>query len=321
MEKIKWGFIGCGDVTEVKSGPAFAKIPHSEVIAVMRRDAMRAEDYAIRHNIAKWYTDADQLINDPEINAIYIATPPSTHAYYTIKAAQAGKAVYVEKPMATSYAECMQMIEVCEKAGVPLFVAYYRRYLEQFLLVKKIIDNQIIGKIKYVNIKLLQPNTITPRKNKPWRVQKDIAGGGLFYDLASHQFDLLDFLLGKIVSASGQATNIGGFYDVEDTVTASFKFENGIVGQGLWCFVDTKETDCIEITGSEGKVRFPVFKNASVQLITEIGTEEALEPFPLHVQQPLIASVVAELTGKGKCNSTGISAARTNQVLEWIIPK
>ncbi|MCX6333190.1 MAG: Gfo/Idh/MocA family oxidoreductase, partial [Bacteroidia bacterium] len=81
---INWGIIGCGNVTEVKSGPAFNKVNNSRLIAVMRRDAVLAEDYASRHNVPKFYTDASKLINDPEINAVYIATPPSSHAEYAL---------------------------------------------------------------------------------------------------------------------------------------------------------------------------------------------------------------------------------------------
>src|SRR5438067_2386074 len=120
FNKVRWGIIGCGDVTEVKSGPAFQKIENSELIAVMRRTGALAKDYAERHNVPKWYEEADALINDPDVDAVYIATPPKFHKEYTIKAAKAGKPVYVEKPMARNVAECQEMISACETAGVPL---------------------------------------------------------------------------------------------------------------------------------------------------------------------------------------------------------
>jgi predicted dehydrogenase len=84
MEEIRWGIIGCGDVTEIKSGPAFNKVANSKLVAVMRRDSAKAADYAKRHHVPKWYDDASKLINDPEVNAIYIATPPLQHDYFTI---------------------------------------------------------------------------------------------------------------------------------------------------------------------------------------------------------------------------------------------
>ncbi len=154
MEEIKWGIIGCGDVTELKSGPAFNKAEQSQLVAVMRRNAEKAADYAKRHGVPKWYSDADQLINDPEVNAIYVATPPDTHAMYAIAAMKAGKPVYVEKPMARSYAECREMIRVSEETGMPLLVAYYRRTLPAFLKVKELVDGGAIGQPLTVNIRL-----------------------------------------------------------------------------------------------------------------------------------------------------------------------
>ena len=154
---IRWGFIGCGSVTEKKSGPAFGKVEGSEVVAVMRRDAHKAKDYAARHGIEKWYADAQKLIDDPKVNAVYVATPPSTHAQYAIAAMRAGKPVYVEKPMAASYAECQEMVLVSKETGVPCFVAYYRRTLPYFLRVKQLIDDGLLGEISTVQIQFAIP--------------------------------------------------------------------------------------------------------------------------------------------------------------------
>ena len=129
MTRIRWGIIGCGDVTEVKSGPAFAKADGSALVAVMRRTAELAEDYARRHGVPRWYADAEALVRDPEVDAVYVATPPSSHREYVLLAARHDKPVYVEKPMAMNHRECLDMVAACRDAGVPLFVAYYRRAL------------------------------------------------------------------------------------------------------------------------------------------------------------------------------------------------
>ena len=197
MEKIRWGIIGCGDVTEVKSGPAFYKIEGSELVAVMRRDGDKARDYAQRHQVPRWYDQADALIADAEVDAVYIATPPDSHAEYTIQVARAGKPVYVEKPMARNHAECQAMIAACQQAQVPLFVAYYRRTLPAFCKVKALVDEGAIGPVRYVSIELCQPAGENP-DDLPWRVVPEISGGGYFFDLASHQLDYLDHLLGPI---------------------------------------------------------------------------------------------------------------------------
>ena len=138
-ENISWGFIGCGEVTEKKSGPAFSLVENSKVVAVMRRNKDKARDYALRHGIPKWYDDPMSLIHDPDVNAVYIATPPSTHATYAIMAMKAGKPCYVEKPLASNYEDCCRVNMISEKTGVPCFVAYYLRYLPYFQKVRELI--------------------------------------------------------------------------------------------------------------------------------------------------------------------------------------
>lgn len=323
MDEVRWGMIGCGDVTEVKSGPAFGKVAGSKLVAVMRRSKDKAADYARRHQVPKWYDDADKLIRDPEVNAIYVATPPSSHAQYTIAAAEAGKPVYVEKPMARTYNECQQMIEACRNARVPLFVAYYRRCLPAFVKIKELVDSGIIGEIRFLKIELLLP----PRpedlneKDLPWRVRPEISGGGYFFDLAAHQLDFLDFVFGAIVSVQGRAANQAKWYAAEDVVCANFQFESGVIGSGIWCFTvpDFNESDRTEIIGSKGKIVYSTFERVPVRLQTEEGIQEFDLPPPPHVQQPLIQTVVAELLGQVGCPSTGETAARTSRVMEEIV--
>jgi len=149
MNKINWGIIGCGDVTEIKSGPAFNKVPHSALVAVMRRNANKAADYAHRHNVSRWYADAQQLIHDNEVNAIYIATPPSSHAEYALQAINAGKSVYVEKPMALNYSAAKKMAQVAQEKNVKMVVAHYRREWPLFIKLKQLVNNKVIGNIPY----------------------------------------------------------------------------------------------------------------------------------------------------------------------------
>lgn len=324
LKTLKWGIIGCGDVTEVKSGPAFQKTENSELVAVMRRNAEKAADYAKRHQVPTWYSDADQLINDPKVNAIYIATPPSTHAEYAIRAMKAGKPVYVEKPMAASYAECRQMIQVSQETGMPLHVAYYRRTLPAYLKVKELIANGTLGDVLSVSIKLHlahKESTNEPGSVPNWRVDPSIAGAGLFFDLASHQLDYLDFLFGPISEQYGIAANQKGFYPAEDTVSASFKFENGVVGTGNWCFVvdPSVEKDEIEIVGTKGRVALPCFSPGSLELTTARGNEKFDFENPVNISHLLVKNVVESLLAGTSSVSTGESAARTNRVLEAIV--
>ena len=324
LKEVRWGIIGVGDVCEVKSAPAMNRIEGSKLIAVMRRNGNMAADYAKRHGVPKWYDDADQLINDPEVNAIYIATPPVAHADYTQQAAAAGKPVYVEKPMARTHEECQAMIKHCETAGVPLRVAFYRRCLPNFLKVKELVDSGVIGEVRMVNMELYQsiaPEIVSGLDNN-WRVDPAIAGGGYFFDLGSHQFDYLDYLLGSVKTARGIAANQAGMYQAEDIVTAAYQFENGVIGSGSWCFTVGKPGVKEEtvILGSKGKIRFHFFTGSKVYLETAERSEVFNFEMPKHIQQPLIQTIVDEWRGKaGTSPSTGKSAARTNWVMEEII--
>ncbi|MDX8345370.1 Gfo/Idh/MocA family oxidoreductase [Rossellomorea sp. YZS02] len=323
-DKVRWGIIGCGDVTERKSGPAFQKVEYSELVAVMRRTGKLAKDYADRHGVPKWYDDADELINDQEVDAVYIATPPGSHMEYTLKAAAAGKPVYVEKPMARNFKECTEMLAACKSAGVPLYVAYYRRGQERFLKIKELLDQNSIGDVRFVSSTQYQKarDDVMDCDHLPWRVQPDVAGGGLFFDLASHTLDILDFLLGPIQEAKGFASNQAGYYEAEDIVTATYRFASGVQGVGKWCFTAFEDVDRNEIVGSRGKISFSTFGDDPVTLKTAEGQEQWSFERPMHVHQPLVETIVKELTGGGgECPSTGDSGARTNWVMDSIVGK
>ena len=321
MRTIRWGMIGCGSVTEVKSGPGLQKANHSSLTAVMRRNGALAADYAQRHGVPKWYDDADALIADPEVDAIYIATPPDSHKHYTLLAAQSGKPVYVEKPMSRNHTECIDMIAACQSAHVPLFVAYYRRALPRFLEIKRLIDTGTLGDVRFVNIVLYQP--LAPDEVSgdpvPWRVLPEIAGGGKFMDLASHMLDLVDFLFGPVVDAHGLASNQARCYPAEDIVTGTFRTESGVHGTGVWSFTTFAREDRTEIVGSEGQLVFSTFDAKPIVLTTNAGRREIAIDYPPHIQQPLIQTIVDELNGVGHCPSTGHTAARTSWVMDAML--
>lgn len=323
MDHLNWGIIGCGDVTEVKSGPAFNKVPHSSLVAVMRRDAAKAADYAKRHQVPTWYDDADALIHDPNVNAVYVATPPDTHADYAIRAMRAGKPVYVEKPMALNADQCEVMNQVSRETGVPLFVAFYRRALPYFLKVKELIDQKVIGDIRYVRVQLNwqpRPEELSEQPQLGWRVLPEISGGGHFHDLAAHQFDFLEYALGPIKTARGIARNQAGLYAADDIVIANFEFESGVLGVGSWCFTANPEqrTETTELIGSAGKITFSFFEKFLIKVETATGSDDITVPFPAHVQQPLIELIVKDLRGEGKSPSTGETGARSSKILDWI---
>lgn len=317
-DPIRWGIVGCGNVTEVKSGPGFQKASGSALVAVMRRDRAQAEDYARRHGVPRAYDRADALIEDPEVDAVYVATPPSTHCELALAVAAAGKPCLVEKPMAMNHAECVRMNEAFAAAGVPLYVAYYRRALPRFVKVRELIETGAIGPISAVHVKVSEP-LARGDKASGWRFDASIAGGGLFLDLASHCLDLIDFLLGPIAAVGGFASNTGGAYTVEDVTTAAFRFERGMLGTGVWNFNADRSVDTIILTGADGEIETPIFTDSDV-IVRKSGHDEIIAVRnPPHVHQPLIQTIVDELHGRGRCPSTGESGARATWAMDRCI--
>lgn len=316
-EEIKWGIIGCGDVTEVKSGPAFNKAANSSLTAVMRRDGQKAKDYALRHNVPKWYNDANQLIDDPEVNAIYIATPPLQHEEYTLKALAAGKPVYVEKPMTLNAASAIRMRDAAEKFNVKLCVAHYRRAQPMFLKIKSLLDANEIGTVRVVQLQMLQPgNTdLIAGSETSWRLDPAISGGGLFHDLAPHQLDLMIHFFGEVAQSSGISLNQGNTSRADDMVTGHILFKNGVVFNGTWCFSVETHCDLCEIIGTEGKISFPMFGN-KITLSKNGADKEFIFGALPHVQQPMIEEVVKYFLNKADNPCSAGQAIQSMQLMD-----
>jgi predicted dehydrogenase len=326
MRQLNWGIIGCGNVTERKSGPAFNKVEGSHLVAVMRRNAALAKDYADRHHVPHWYSDADDLINDPGVNAIYISTPPASHAEYAIKAMQCGKIAYVEKPMAATYEACIKMLKVSEETGIPLFIAYYRRYLPYFMRVKELIDSGVLGKILYFSVDFHIPPHADDfkRDDLPWRVRPEIAGAGYFYDLACHQLDLFEWFFGMPDFISGNAYNRGGLYDAEDTVFASLLYGKEVPFAGHWCFCagNDEHHDIIRVHGTNGSLEFSTFDFTPMKLEVSGKAETFLPENPENIQYWFIKDMVSKLQQHDAGNSgNGASASRTNLIMDQILGK
>ncbi|RAV30491.1 Gfo/Idh/MocA family protein [Sinomicrobium soli] len=317
---VRWGIIGCGNVTEKKSGPAYQKTAGFEVAAVMRRDQDKARDYAKRHGIRKYYTDADALIRDEEIDAVYIATPPDTHKYYALKTAQAGKPCCIEKPMAPSYADCLDIQQAFENAGIPLFVAYYRRSLPRFTQVKDWLHSDQIGTVRHISWHLAKPATSRDLSGEyNWRTDPEIAPGGYFDDLASHGLDLFTFLLGEVRDVYGISVNQQGLYGAKDAMTACWLHDSGITGSGSWNFGSHSREDRVEIFGSRGKITFSVFEEAPVVLAREEDTRECFINNPENIQLYHVQNIKKHLDGKGIHPSTGTTAMHTAWIMDKIL--
>jgi len=292
-KNICWGIIGCGDVAEVKSGPAFQQCESSKLLAVMRRDALKAKDFAERHQVPLWYDDATNILKNEEINAVYIATPPSTHLHYALKSLDAKKNVYLEKPMVISASEATLLKEIVSKSNNKLVVAHYRRELPMFKKIKELVTNNSIGDIHFIDLKYLRAH----KEDANWRLNPEISGGGHFHDIAPHQIDLMYHLFKDYKVAKGFSTNQTE-NNTSNTVNGIINFKNGVQFRGVWCFNMPKELEedsCI-FYGSNGTISCSFFGN-EVQLTIDKKTKTFHFEHPKHVQQPFIQEVTNYFLG------------------------
>ncbi len=318
-KSIRWGFLGCGEVTEHKSGPAFYKTDGSTVKAVMSRDIDKARDFANRHGIDRYYNNAEDLIHDETVDAVYIATPPASHLSLALMCAEVGKPVYIEKPMARSYAECLTICQAFEEKALPLFVAYYRRSLPKVERLRDLLTQNMIGALRSFAIFLHKPIPKPDNGSLPWRLKPEIAGGGLFTDLACHSIDLVEYLLGSIEDVQGFATNQSGVSEAEDLVCAQFQLENGILGTGQWCFSTNQRADSVIITGADGRITFSNHGTEPICLENANGVQHYPYKTPDHIEKPFIEEVLKGLKGEHQLKSNGHASAKVNWVMDEVL--
>lgn len=319
---IKWGIIGCGNVTEVKSGPAYKMTEGFELVAVMRRNLELAKDYAERHNVPRYYNDADELINDSEIEAVYIATPPDTHHYYAMKVAQAHKICCIEKPMAPSYEECIEITNTFKAKGLPLFVAYYRRSLPRFNKVKSLLEEKAIGDVRHIHWYLSRTSSDLDKSDDyNWRTDAKIAPAGYFDDLASHGLDLFNYFFGDVVKVGGISRNQQQLYTSKDCIVGAWEYASGVLGSGIWSFGTYQREDKVRIIGSEGELSFSVFLEEPIQLMTSQGSETFQIDNPKHIQQYHVENMAKHLHSDIQHPSTGETASQAAWVMDNILNK
>lgn len=304
---IGWGIIGVGDVTEVKAAPSIFRAPDSDVVHVMRRDADRARDFAARHGVARWSTDAQSVIDDPAVTAVYVATPTSTHAQYAIAAARAGKHVLVEKPMAMSSAECRRMVDAAQAAGVRLWVAYYRRALPRFVTIQDLLATGALGRLLSVQTTWRKPTDFTG-----WRWDPRANRGGEFYETACHTLDVLDHLLGPATDPAGTVSADG------HAAAASYRLGD-VVGSGSWAFGTADAVEQTVVMGDRGTLSFASFSPTPIRVVTADGEATYEVGDPPHVHGPLVATILDELRGVGTCPSTGRTALQTSELMDAIL--
>jgi predicted dehydrogenase len=321
MTLIRWGMIGCGAVTERKSAPAYQQVAGFSLHGVFNRTRAKVADYAARHGVPHIFDSAAVLIHGPDIDAVYIATPPDSHEAYAIEVARAGKPCCIEKPMAPDHAACVRIRDAFADRGVPLFIAYYRRSLPRFQQVKSWLDEGMIGTVRHVHWTLTKPASPADLSDANWRVDAAVAPGGYFDDLASHGLDLFCWLFGEVEDVAGFAVNQQGRYSAADAVTGCWLHSGGITGSGSWNFGAAERHDRVEITGSTGRIRFSVFDEEPIRLANGDSSVETIIANPPTVQHFHVEAMRDHLAGRGLHPSTGESGAHTAWVMDRILSR
>jgi 1,5-anhydro-D-fructose reductase (1,5-anhydro-D-mannitol-forming) len=315
---LRWGILGCGDVAERKGGPPLYQVEGSTLVAVMRRDAAKAEDFAERHGAKRAYSNVDDLLSDSEINAVYVASTPDAHCEQVVQAADAGLHVLCEKPMAMSVAECRRMAEACHRNNVALMIAYYRRLYPNIQKVRQLLAEGAIGKVILARVNQTGYYNPAPGADGAWRIDAKVSGGGILAETACHRIDLLAYLLGDIESARGYATNVAGEYAVDDSAVFSLRFASGVHAAVNINWNIRVNVDDIEIYGTEGALRCAGLDSGALTLERDGEVVDHRQPKLPFTHAGLVRNFVAHVqTGEPIC-CTGEDGVKTARVVEDI---
>ena len=315
MKTIRWGLIGCGDVARKRVAAALQETPGSQLVAVCQRDAAQLDVFADRFQVARRETDAAALMQDPEIDAVYLATPVAEHHPHTLAAAAAGKHVLVEKPMAIDVGQCDDMIAACREANVRLGVAYYRRFYPVLARIEQLLDEAAIGEPLAIAAVTATPMAMAPGEEGYWRAEAAASGGGALMDVGSHRIDAFPQLLGPIEEVKAFCATIDAPYQVEDTATLLFRFQNGVLGT-LQCHFGCQDPDEFTIQGTRGRLLVRPLNGGT--LLIERDGEQTVEHHPPAENYciPLVADFLDAVGQQRPPRVTGELGRATNLIMQ-----
>jgi predicted dehydrogenase len=286
--KLKWGLIGCGDIARKRIAPALRDSELCELVAVNRAQADLAESFAAEFGARKWFADWNELLRDDEVAAVYIATPVHLHAAQAIAAAEAGKHVLCEKPMAMNVPECDRMIGAARSNGIKLGVAYYRRFYPVVERIKAVIKSGEIGAPVLAQINAFEwfnPSADHPRS---WLIKKDFSGGGPMFDFGCHRIEVLLNIFGPIVEVKGMVTKNVFDREVEDTASALFRFQRGACAVLSVSHAAVEAKDSVNIFGTLGSIRVSILNEGKIRVVGKLGERYEAHPPATNLHTPLI---------------------------------
>jgi predicted dehydrogenase len=234
-KKVGFAVVGLGNIAQGSILPSFTQCKKAELVAVVSRDKAEAADVAIKFNVRAHYSTAEYAacLENPEISAVYVATPPGAHQPYTVQAALAGRHVLCEKPLAATSEQSSQMVEACRRNHVLLMTAYRKHFEPSCVYLKQMIQNGDLGRIDVIHTAFSE--LFTPGRSLPWLVDADLAGGGPLMDLGVYCVNTTRWLVEQDPVAVSAQTWVGDratFRDVEEGVCFRLQFPSGLVVQG-----------------------------------------------------------------------------------------
>ncbi len=291
---LRWGLIGCGDISEKRVAPALRAAPGSQLVAVARARAELAAAFAARHGASRSFADWRDLVRDPEIDAVYIATPVRHHAEQTITALEAGKHVLCEKPMALGVAECERMRDAARTGARRLGIAYYRHLYPAVIRLRELLASDEIGRPVFAQVQAFEMFDPPADHPRAWLLTKAQSGGGPMMDFGCHRIQILLDLLGPAREVSGFAANVRfKAREVEDTCVAHFRFESGAAAVLAVSHAALEPRDSFEIYGTLGSAHVPVLNQGLIRIVTRAGARGESHPPHANLHQPIVEDFVA----------------------------
>ena len=294
---LRWGLIGSGDIARKRIAPALRDLASCDLVAVCRGRPALAEAFGREFGARRWYASPEELLADPEIDAVYLATPVHLHAPHAIAAAQAGKHVLCEKPMAMSVQECDAMIAACRANGVTLGIAYYRHLYPAVTRIRQLIASGEIGAVVMAQINAFEHFNPAPDHPRHWLVTAR-AGGGPMFDFGCHRLEVLVDLCGPVRDVKSVVGNVAFEREVEDTAIALLTFERGGYGTLAVTHAAREPQDTLDVFGTDGSLHVAVLNEGSVRVVR--GEEQRIESLPpaANMHLPLIAEFVESVAAR-----------------------
>jgi predicted dehydrogenase len=317
--EVGWGLIGCGDIAGKRVAAALRDTPGSALVAVARARAALAADFAREHRARRWYADWREVIRDPEVSAVYVATPVRLHVEHAVAAAEAGKHVLCEKPMALDVAECERMRAAARAHGVRLGIAYYRHHYPIVGRLRALVASGEIGAPVLASVQAFEHFDPGPDHPRAWLLRRSESGGGPMMDFGCHRIEVLLDVLGPVAAIDGFPTNAHlARREVEDTCVARLGFRSGAQAVLAVSHATRESRDSIEIFGTAGSAHVPVLNQGRLRIVTPEGAREEDHPAPANLHQPLVADFVHAVHANRPPVVTGEIGQEVSRVLAEI---